>query len=317
LSEVPTKVALVGTGLIGRGWAAVFARAGSEVVLWDAAPGAAERAVRLAGEALSDLAEIGLATDPAAAASRLRATDDLAEALAGASYVQESVTEDRAVKAALFAELDRLAPGEAVLGSSTSAISGSAFLADVPGRARCIVAHPANPPHLMPVVELVPAPFTAPETTARAKALMAAVGQVPVVLHAEIEGFVMNRLQSAVVNEAMALVARGIVDPDDLDAVMKHSIGLRWSFMGPFETMDLNAPAGFLDYATRYGSSYERMGRDLTMAAPWQRAAMERIEAVRRQVAPIEAVPARQRWRDRRLMRLLRERARSDDELGR
>jgi 3-hydroxyacyl-CoA dehydrogenase len=316
VSDVPAKVALVGTGLIGRGWAAVFARAGSEVSLWDAAPGAARAAVGLAREALDDLAEVGLVPDAQGAVARLSATEDLGEALRGADYVQESITENRDAKAALFAEMDRLAKPEAVLGSSTSAISGSAFLAEVPGRARCIVAHPANPPHLMPVVELVPAPFTAPETVARARAVLAAVGQVPVVLHAEVEGFVMNRLQAAVVNEAVALVARGIIDPADLDAVMKHSIGLRWSFMGPFETMDLNAPAGFLDYATRYGASYERLGRDLTVAAPWQRAALERIEAVRREVAPEQEVPARQRWRDRRLMRLLRERARSDAELG-
>ncbi len=136
------------------------------------------------------------------------------------------------------------------IGSSTSTIVGSLFLADLPGRA-------------------------------------------------EVEGFVMNRLQAAVVNEAPALVAAGVIDPAGLEAVMKHSLGLRWALMGPFETMDLNAPSGFLDYATRYHRYYEAMGRQLSVADPWPAATLQAIETVRRATVPADALAERIAWRDR------------------
>jgi len=300
------RVTIAGAGLIGRGWAAAFLRAGWEVVLWDAAPGVLPAAAEWVRAALPEMAAAGLAVDPG---GRLAAEPDLAAALAGADYVQESVPEDRAAKAALFARLDALAPPGALIGSSTSTIAGSLFLADLPGRSRAMVAHPANPPHLMPVVELVPSPWHAAADTARFVAVLAGIGQVPVVLKREIEGFVMNRLQTAVVNEAVALVARGVIDPQGLDAVMKHSLGLRWALMGPFETMDLNAPDGFADYARRYGHLYEAMGRTLAVADGWPAEAVERIEAARRAATPRAAVGARMRWRDRALMRLLALRA--------
>jgi 3-hydroxyacyl-CoA dehydrogenase len=142
------------------------------------------------------------------------------------------------------------------------------------------------------------------------------VGQVPVVLHKEIDGFVMNRMQAAVVNEAMALVAAGVMDPEDIDKTMRFSLGMRWSFMGPFETMELNAPAGFLDYARRYGASYAAIGRDLKVAEPWSEEAMQRIETARRARLPRERVGDRQAWRDRYLMALLGLMARADDEPG-
>jgi 3-hydroxyacyl-CoA dehydrogenase len=137
-----------------------------------------------------------------------------------------------------------------------------------------------------------------------------------VLVRKEIPGFVMNRLQTGVVNEAVQLVQMGVMSPADIDKVMRFSLGLRWSFMGPFETMDLNAPDGFLDYATRYGPSYEAMGRALMVAAPWSPAAIAAIEAGRRREVPKDKVGARQAWRDRRLMALLKHIADSDREFG-
>jgi 3-hydroxyacyl-CoA dehydrogenase len=300
-----SKAAIIGTGLIGRGWATAFARAGWEVALWDATAASAAGALDAIRDALQDLAAAGLVADPAAAFSAVGIAPTLAAAVGGADYIQESVPESVDAKRSIFEAIDAAAPSEAIAGSSTSTIAGSRFLADVPGRARCIVAHPANPPHLMPVVEVVPSPWHDGGTVERACSILASIGQVPVVVRKEVEGFVMNRLQAAVVNEAMALVANGVIEPADLDAVMKHSLGLRWAFMGPFETMDLNAPNGFLDYATRYGHLYERMGRDLTVAAAWSPDAIQRIEASRRAATPQTEVAQRMRWRDRALMRLL------------
>jgi 3-hydroxyacyl-CoA dehydrogenase len=142
------------------------------------------------------------------------------------------------------------------------------------------------------------------------------VGQVPVLLKKEVEGFVMNRMQAAVVNEAMHLVADGVMSPEDVDKTMRYSIGLRWSFMGPFETMDLNAPEGFKDYAHRYRRSYESMGAQLRVAAPWEQDAIDRIETMRRRVASKEKVADRQAWRDRRLMALLAHMAAAEKEIG-
>jgi 3-hydroxyacyl-CoA dehydrogenase len=311
------RVGIVGCGLIGRGWAIVFARAGYDALLHDAQDGAVERALSAIDGNLLDLAELGLVESAAAVRGRMHPCSRLDDALDDVTYVQESVPEDRALKARVFTELDALAPPDAVLGSSCSAIPGSEFMADIPGRARCLIAHPANPPYLMPVVELVPTPFTSDATIERCGTLMTEVGQVPVLLRKEIPGFVMNRLQAGVVNEAVQLVQAGVMSADDIDKVMRYSLGLRWSFMGPFETMDLNAPDGFADYAARYGKSYEAMGRALRVAEPWEPSTVAAIEAERRRLVPKDEVVARQAWRDRRLMALLAHVAQSDRKFGR
>jgi 3-hydroxyacyl-CoA dehydrogenase len=311
------RIGIIGCGLIGRGWAIVFARAGYETLLYDAQGGAVGHALSVIEDNLRDLVERGLIDSTAAVRTRMHPCTKLEEALADVAYVQESVPEDRALKARVFAELDALAPPDAVLGSSCSAIPGSEFMADIPGRARCLIAHPANPPYLMPVVELVPTPFTSDATIERCSALMAEIGQVPVLLKKEVPGFVMNRLQAGVVNEAVQLVQSGVMSAEDIDKVMRYSLGLRWSFMGPFETMDLNAPDGFADYAKRYGKSYETMGRALRVAEPWAAATVDAIEAERRRLIPKDQVAARQAWRDRRLMALLAHIADSDRKFGR
>ena len=311
-TERPRRVAIVGTGLIGRSWGALFARAGAAVSLWDRDGNAAASAAARIGEILADLAMAGLIRDAASANARVSVAPNLAAAVDGADLVQESGPEDAATKAAIFADLDRLAPAAAILGSSASALPGSTFLGDLPSRDRAIVLHPANPPHAMPVVEIVPSPWHTPDFIARCRRVLAAVGQAPVVIRAEIAGFVMNRLQAAVINEAIALVDRGVVEPDDLDAVMKHSLGLRWAFMGPFETMDLNAPSGFLDYARKFGPTYATLGAGLTVDAPWHPGTLERIEAARRATVPAEGLAERQRWRDRMLLRILKARESRD-----
>lgn len=310
----PGQVGIIGAGLIGRGWATVFAAAGADVRVWDADPAAAGAALGAVQAALQDMADAGMHRRETA--GPVSAAPTLADAVDAAQWVQESVPEQVALKQSVFAALDAAAPADTILASSTSAIPGSAFLSALPGRGRCIVAHPANPPHLLPVVELAPSPWHTPAFIARCRAVLSAVGQVPVTIRAEIPGFVMNRLQAAVIGEAMSLVARGVVAPDDLDEVMKHSLGLRWSFMGPFETMDLNAPDGFAGYAARYGRSYAALAADLDVAGVWQETATQMVENERRARVPADRVADRQRWRDRRLMALLQHRRLADVEFG-
>ena len=133
---------------------------------------------------------------------------------------------------------------DAVLASSTSGIPASAFTEGLAGRARCLVAHPVNPPYLVPLVELCPAPWTDAAVVSRTRALMTSAGQVPATVNKEMDGFALNRLQGALLAEAFRLVADDVISPTDLDALVKHGLGLRWSFMGPLETIDLNAPGG-------------------------------------------------------------------------
>jgi 3-hydroxyacyl-CoA dehydrogenase len=292
---------MIGSGLIGRSWAIVFAGGGFDVVLYDPAAGVAEAARDLVSEGLEELSAHGLIRDAKAAAARVRATTSLADALDGAGHVQESSPETLEEKRTIFAELDRLAAPDAILASSTSTIVPSRFTETLTGRHRCLVAHPVNPPHLVPLVELVGAPWTSAETISRAKATYESVGQVPIIVQREIDGFILNRLQAVLLSEAFRLAGEGYVTPADLDKTLKDGLGLRWSFMGPFETIELNAPAGIPDYCERYGPSLSR----LSAADPaiYQGRNLERILS-QWQSLNSEQVATRMRWRDRRLAAL-------------
>jgi 3-hydroxyacyl-CoA dehydrogenase len=299
------RIAIVGAGLIGRAWAIVFARAGHPVAVYDGDAAALAGSLRVADGALAELAGFGLLEEPPAVVrARITPSSTLADALRGARYVQESVSETLDAKRAIFAEMDALAAPDCVLASSTSYIPASAFSAGLPGRARCIVAHPVNPPHVVPVVELCPAPWTAPEVLERARALHEAAGQIPVVVRREIPGFILNRLQAALVCEAIRLYEDGYASAEDIDKTIRDGLGLRWSFMGPFETIDLNAPGGVVDYAERYGGALVELAREMT-PREWNEQTIRRLEAERRARLPATELASRQAWRDRRLMALL------------
>jgi len=301
-----SNIAIIGAGLIGRAWGIVFARGGHQVALWDSQPGQAARACEFAATVLPDLAGQGLlrGQPPAQVLERLRVEPDIEAALAGADYVQESTPEVLDSKRAVYAELDRLAPREAILASSTSALLPSRFTDHLPGRERCLVAHPINPPYLVPAVEVVPAPWTAPQAMEQARKILSDAGQVPIMMRREIDGFVMNRLQGALLQEAFRLVADGYAGVEDVDIGLREGLALRWSFMGPFETIDLNAPGGVRDYAERYEGMYAGLFEQMQRRVPWGGDLMDRIEAERREHLPADALAARQLWRDRRLMAL-------------
>ena len=298
-------VAIVGAGFIGRAWAIVFARAGFSVAVYDAVDTALAQCQRLLLENISDLAEHGLISEaPATVLARIRTETTLPAALQGACLVQECAYETLEIKRAVFAELDRHAAPDTILASSTSWLKASEFSEGLAGRARVLVAHPVNPPYLIPLVELAPAPWTDAAVLASAKTIYQEAGQVPVVLHKEITGFLLNRIQAAVLNEALNLYADGFASMEDMDLVLKNGLGMRWSFMGPFETIDLNAPQGLMDYAERYGSTFREVAADQA-TNPWNRDTMAQLHAQRREVLPAGDMQARARWRDRRLMALI------------
>jgi 3-hydroxyacyl-CoA dehydrogenase len=204
----------------------------------------------------------------------------------------------------VFRQLDDAAPPHAILASSTSTLRTSQFSDGLRGRDRCIVAHPVNPPHVIPLVEVSPAPWTRPDIVIRTRELLSRAGQSPVVLLKEVDGFVLNRLQAALLREAWRLVGEGVVSVEDLDRCMKDGLGLRWSFMGPFETIDLNAPDGVGDYARRYGAAFHALFQDVAYA-PWDADLVSRVEQERRALLSRDRRAERENWRDRRLMALL------------
>jgi L-gulonate 3-dehydrogenase len=302
------RIGIVGAGLIGRSWSIVFARAGYDVSMYDIAPQALTDCFSMLPESLRELSEEGLLNEPVdRVLQRVRPAATLEEVLEGAVLIQENVRETLEAKQTIFAEMDLLAAPTTVLASSTSWLPASSFSENVQGRSRVMVAHPVNPPHLIPLVELAPAPWTAEETVQRAREIYARAGQTPVLLKKEITGFLLNRIQGAVLNEALNLYEGGYASVEDIDKVMKHGLAMRWSFMGPFETIDLNAPGGVTDYAGRYGGTYRDIART-SIGNEWASDLLKSVQAELHGSLNEFATEERMQWRDRQLAALARHR---------
>ena len=303
-------VAIVGAGSIGTGWAIVLATAGRPVCLYDTEPRRlTDSLVEVRGR-LEDLESFGLLAEPPAAIhARVTAEPDLALAVAGADHVQECVPELLELKRDVFVALDALAPPHCPIASSSSFLTASLLAEELPGRARCLVVHPGNPPYLLRVAEVVPAPFTDPAILAATERLLRAAGILPVRVAREVEGFVFNRLQGAVLREAYCLVRDGVASVADIDRLVRDGLGLRWSVVGPFETVDLNSRGGIAAHATRMGPAYERMGAERGQHDPWTDELVAQVTAARRAELDLAEWGARVAWRDRALMALLQARA--------
>lgn len=299
-----TKIAIVGSGLIGRAWATVFASHGFDVAMHDVDRSAAKAARAHIARNLRELAGYGLVANPKASLARIRVAEDLRDALKNVSLVQENGPETIEAKSALFAEMDRLAPRSAILASSTSFIVASRFSEGLKGRRRCLVAHPVNPPHLVPIVEIAPAPWTDPDVVERARKIYLKAGQVPITLRKEMPGFVLNRLQAVLLAEAFRIVGAGVASPQDVDKTIRDGLGLRWSFMGPFETIELNAPGGIPDYCERYGKSLTDMVNQSAGGDPFGAETVGRIMAEWSGHQDVARVAELSKWRDGRLAAL-------------
>lgn len=237
----PSRVAVVGAGTMGTGIALCFAVAGSSVGLTSRRAETRKRAQAAIAAGLGRLVAHG-ALDEAAARSaraRVRVVGDEAAALDGAALVIETVVEDLDVKLDVLARLEAAAPADAVLATNTSSLSLDALASALRAPSRFAAMHWFNPPELVPLVEVVAAPGTAPITLDRTVAWARAAGKQPVRLDREVPGFVANRLQYALMREAWALVESGVCDYAAVDTAMTAGIGARWAAVGPFETMDL------------------------------------------------------------------------------
>jgi 3-hydroxyacyl-CoA dehydrogenase len=293
--------------MVGRAWAAVLARAGHEVRLFDEQPGAAAAAIDEIDRMLALYEEGGLLgdVDRASTLAMVHPTQGLAEAVAAAQYVQECVPEVVELKAAVTSAIAELAPPAAILASSTSGLVPSSFSAEAQGRERCLVVHPINPVHLHSLVEVVPAPWTADDVVLRAVALLHRAGLEPVRLNREVDGFLVNRLQGALLQEAFRLVAEGVATAADIDTAVRSGLAPRWSFMGPFETIDLNAPDGIADYVERYSPMYRRLASQQTEVVDWAAALESGLLEQRRTALPLQDLPDRRAWRDQELLDFL------------
>lgn len=302
--KVPT-VAIIGCGSIGTAFAVLFARAGFAVRAWDAVPGAFERARTDLDARLGLLDGFGLLLEPASVISaRVSFHPELRGAVLGAELVQECAPEDIELKRSLFAKLSEHSGTDTVLSSSSSALVPSSFAADLGAKSRVIVGHPGNPPYLLPVIEVVPASFTDPAAVERAAALYRRAGLKVIHVRREVEGFVFNRLQGALLREAYCLVRDGVVSVEDVDEVVRSGLGRRWSVLGPFETVDLNTRGGITSHALKMGPAYERMGAERCQHDPWTPDLVEEVARQRRAVLPLDEWEDRVRWRDEQLMRL-------------
>ena len=289
-------VAIVGSGVIGRSWIRVFTRAGYPVRVWDANPGAVATALSW------HAAECARDGQPSA---MLTGHDALAQAVRGAIWVQESGPEVLQVKRELFALLDAAAPPETILASSTSALDMTEIARDLPGAHRCIVAHPVNPPHVIPAVEVLGGAATSEVTRGRTLEMLRSVGQVPVPLRRFVPGFLLNRLQVALLREAIALVEGGVAGVDEVDAVVRDGLGLRWALMGPFGVANTNADGGVRDYLGRFGSSITRLMDDLSPTPTLDAALIERLGSATDAMVGGTSNAELAAWRDRLVSRLV------------
>jgi len=281
-------VAVVGTGVIGRSWALLFARAGCRTRIYDRDPAQLEKALAW----LDQNREL------------ISAHEKLADALAGAGYVQESGPEEIEIKKAIYRELDQAADPQAILGSSTSAHDMSEIADGLAGANRCIVAHPVNPPHVIPVVEILPGVKTDPNVVTRTRDFMTSIGQTPVLMNFYVPAFLLNRMQAAVIREAISLVESGVADVDAVDAVIRDGLGLRWALMGPFGVANTNADGGVREYFTRYGEAYKNCMDQLGPTPSFDPELIERLgqgtDAMTGNASRDETL----RWRDRLISRI-------------
>ncbi|KAJ0070644.1 hypothetical protein NL108_017137 [Boleophthalmus pectinirostris] len=255
-------VTIIGSGLIGRSWALVFISGGISVKIYDKQPGLASSALSSIRQQMSELEQKDMLRGEMSASeqlSLLSACDDLKTAVEGAFFIQECVFEDLEVKQKVFLDVEGLVGSDVILSSSTSCLMPSLVFSKVQQQSRCLVAHPVNPPYLVRLVELVPHPLTSTSVMDTAQALMSQVGQVAVRLSRELDGFALNRIQMAVIAESWRLVQDGVISVKDVDLVMSEGLGMRYAFIGPMETMHLNAPQGLGDYMRRYGPGIQRV----------------------------------------------------------
>lgn len=224
-------IAVVGTGVIGASWATYFLSRGFDVMGTDPGPGAEEKLRDYVNNAWPLLASRGLVTE--ASRERFSFTTDMQRAVSAADFVQENALEQAEFKAKLFAEMDEAAPPHSILASSSSSLTMDVIQATCKNPQRCIIGHPFNPPHIVPLVEVVGGAKTSEQTIERTMAFYTDIGKKAIRLHKALPGHVANRLQAALYKEVLFLLQQGVLNVQDVDHAVSYGPGLRWGVMGP------------------------------------------------------------------------------------
>jgi carnitine 3-dehydrogenase len=303
-SENIGTVAVIGAGLIGGAWAAFFMSRGLRVRVHDPDAGSEARLRGVIDAALADLGRLGPVAPIPDGAFTFSAK--LAEALAGCDYVQENAPEKLALKQALLREITDATPDDVVIGSSTSSFQPSALQGDNPAAARIVVAHPFNPPHLLPLVEIVAGPKSSPEAQDAAWRFFARLGKAPIRINREAAGHVANRMTAALYREAVHIVAEGIASVEDVDRAIRFGPGPRWAIDGPHMLYHLGGgPGGIAHYLKHLGPAQEARWATLGNPVLDEATCTKIIDGVMAEAAgrSLEALGAR---RDRLLIALLR-----------
>ncbi|QRF57766.1 3-hydroxyacyl-CoA dehydrogenase NAD-binding domain-containing protein [Variovorax paradoxus] len=256
------RVAVVGTGVIGASWTAYFLAQGLDVNATDPSPGAEERLRQAVAQHWPTLERFGLAAG--ASVDRLRFHDSLEDAVSVADFVQENGPERMDFKIELFRRMDAAAPPDAILASSSSGLAISGVQSGCVHPQRVVLGHPFNPPHLIPLVEVIGGELTSADTIERTMAFYAAIGKRPIHVKREVKGHIANRLQAALWREAFHLVEQGVASVADIDTAIAHGPGLRWAVMGPFMNLHLSGGAGGIAHVLAHlGGPIEDWWKDL------------------------------------------------------
>ncbi|KAK3097656.1 hypothetical protein FSP39_011773, partial [Pinctada imbricata] len=294
------------SGLIGRSFAMLYAASGYNVKLYDIEASQIEGAMKDIRDQLEHLDKTGFLRGKLTVTEQenlITGTNDLAECVKDAFFVQECVPEILDIKRNVHSKIDCMVGNDVILASSASALVPSLISEKLQHKSRFIVVHPTNPPFYAPLIELVPAPWTDADVLPRTKELMLEIGQVPVTLLKEIDGFVLNRIQYAIMGECWRLVKDGVMSTEDIDKVMSEGLGRRYAFMGPLETAYLNAD-GMYSYGERYKDMIHRVQSSFGEPEKMEGEVLGTIHNDIASRIPLDKLMERRKWRDTRLAAL-------------
>ncbi len=309
-AQKKSAIGLVGGGTIGASWAALFTLLGHRTRIYEEQLSIRNEIYNRVERSLAILVKYHWISQRAldAALKRLVITKSLGEAVQAAAYVQESITEDYSAKIAIFREIERFCPADAIIASSSSGLLISKIQTGMQRPSRCLIAHPFNPPHLLPLVELVKGKQTSQKTVDSAYALMKSLGKIPVVLKKEVPGHIANRLAAALWREAIDLVDNGVATVEDVDKALYAGPGLRWAFMGSHLVFHLGGGEGGIEYFlnTLGEKLFPPIWKDMSTWTEIPDTASEKLKKGIGEEVGTQTMEALAAWRDERLMKLLK-----------